>query len=43
MPVKNDLDTAEQAPGFARVGSLYYPDGRNYATVCAAAGFGELR
>jgi uncharacterized integral membrane protein (TIGR00697 family) len=25
MPVTNDLDTAEQTPGFARVGSLYYP------------------
>lgn len=25
MPVTNDLDTAEQVPGFARVGSLYYP------------------
>ncbi len=25
MPVTHDLDTAEQAPGFARVGSLYYP------------------
>lgn len=25
MPVTHDLDTVEQAPGFARVGSLYYP------------------
>lgn len=25
MPVTHDLDTAEQTPGFARVGSLYYP------------------
>ncbi len=25
MPVTNDLDTAERVPGFARVGSMYYP------------------